>query len=395
MIDSINEDALRQSRVSAVGEGVAHLVCGIASRHADDVDAEARFPVEAVDALRRVGALSAGVPVELGGAGCGLAELGDLCERLARCCGSSAMVLAMHYSQLACLVRHRRDNPCIEAFLRELVDEQRLLASMTSEVGTYGETRASLCALEARDDGTVRLRKEATTGSYNAQADAILVTCRHTPDSPSNDQRLVLVRRDQATLTQTGGWDTLGMRGTCSPPYRLDAVMPAEQVLPDPFDEIASRTMVPYSHVLWSALWSGIAADAVARASRLVREQARAQPSRLPAGATMLADGPPRMLDTLQAGRTVAAHYDRAAADPSAEFGMDWALRFNHLKVDVSTGAHEVVHGALQVLGVSGYRNDSPSSVGRHYRDILSASLMISNTRILAQSAAILTVLKG
>lgn len=395
MNDSINDDERRQSRVSAVAEGVTHLVCGIASRHADDVDVHARFPAEAVDALRRVGALSAGVPVDLGGAGCGLAELGDLCERLARSCGNSAMVLAMHYNQLACLVRHRRDNRCIEQFLRDLVDKQWLLASMTSEVGTYGETRASLCALEARDDGTVHLRKEATTGSYNAQADAILVTCRHTPESPSNDQRLVLVRREQATLTQTGEWDTLGMRGTCSPPYRLEAAMPAEQVLPDPFGDIASRTMVPYSHVLWSALWSGIAADAVARAARLVRDQARGQPSKVPAGAVALAGISSRLQSVQHTWRTVAADYDRAIADPSTEFGIEWALRFNHLKVDVSTAAHEIVHGALQVLGISGYRNDSSSSVGRHYRDILSASLMISNTRILAQSASILTIHKG
>jgi acyl-CoA dehydrogenase len=33
---------------------------------------------------------------------------------------------------------------------------------------------------------------------------------------------------------------------------------------------------------------------------------------------------------------------------------------------------------------LSGYRNDSEFSVGRHLRDILSAPLMINNDRILA-----------
>jgi len=53
------------------------------------------------------------------------------------------------------------------------------------------------------------------------------------------------------------------------------------------------------------------------------------------------------------------------------------------------------VHQALQITGVSGYRNDSPFSVGRHYRDVLSASLMISNDRIAEQSASMLLVLKN
>jgi acyl-CoA dehydrogenase len=47
----------------------------------------------------------------------------------------------------------------------------------------------------------------------------------------------------------------------------------------------------------------------------------------------------------------------------------------------------------MQATGLSGYRNDSEFSVGRHLRDILSSPLMINNERILANlgSAALLT----
>ena len=38
--------------------------------------------------------------------------------------------------------------------------------------------------------------------------------------------------------------------------------------------------------------------------------------------------------------------------------------------------------------------DDSPFSVGRHYRDTLSASLMIGNDRIASKSASMLLVLK-
>jgi acyl-CoA dehydrogenase len=42
----------------------------------------------------------------------------------------------------------------------------------------------------------------------------------------------------------------------------------------------------------------------------------------------------------------------------------------------------------MQACGLSGYRNDGEFSIGRHLRDILSAPIMISNDRILANIGA-------
>jgi len=41
----------------------------------------------------------------------------------------------------------------------------------------------------------------------------------------------------------------------------------------------------------------------------------------------------------------------------------------------------------MQACGIAGYRNDGEFSIGRHLRDILSAPVMISNDRILANVA--------
>jgi acyl-CoA dehydrogenase len=45
------------------------------------------------------------------------------------------------------------------------------------------------------------------------------------------------------------------------------------------------------------------------------------------------------------------------------------------------------VMNALQATGLSGYRNDTEFSVGRHLRDVLSSPIMINNDRILANVA--------
>jgi acyl-CoA dehydrogenase len=381
---------------AALLDATREIAAGVAAQHAAQVDTQARFPHETLAALRAAGVLGAAVPVSLGGAGLGMAALAQLCATLAQGCGSSGMVLAMHYSQVACLTRHATGHEFFNGYLRDLVKHQYLLASITSEVGTFGDTRSSVCALEA-NDGRYTLNKDATTGSYCAHADAMLVTCRREAQAAASDQALVLVRREDASLTQTGTWDTLGMRGTCSPGFRLESRGPLEQVLPVPFADISAETMVPYSHILWSSLWWGIAADAVSRAAAYVRGEARKRPGSVPPTATRLAEVTADLQSMRLQWQSVAQAYDDTVARPGGEqdlFGMAWALRLNNLKVACSEAAPRIVHQALQILGVLGYKNDTPFSLGRHYRDVLSASLMISNERIASKSASMLLVHK-
>jgi len=374
----------------ARAQAIAH---GVAAKHAVDVDRNAKFPREVFDAAREAELLSAMVPPELGGAGASMRDLVAMCLSLAQACGSSGMVLAMHHIQVACLVRHARTSPFFEAYLEELVDRQLLLASITSEVGTGGDTRSSVCAVE-RDGDRFQLTKDATTVSYGAFADDFLVTCRRAPDSPPSDQVLVLVRDGQYVRERTGAWDTLGMRGTCSPGFTMTASGPVSQVVPGAFADASAQSMVPFSHILWSSVWLGIASDAVARAASFVRAEARRKPGTTPPAATRLAEVS-AMLQALRNNVAAAANdFDALGGAVEPLSTMAWALRMNNLKIAASEAAPQIVHQALQIIGIMGYKNDSPFSVGRHYRDTLSASLMIANDRIAARSASMLLVLK-
>jgi acyl-CoA dehydrogenase len=381
---------------NALLAAVKAIATKVAGPEAADVDARARFPQATLQALRDARLLSAAVPAELGGAGLSLLELAQLCAALGQACGSSAMVLAMHYIQVACLARHGMEAQFFRGYLQQLVREQYLLASMTSENGTFGETRTSICAVE-RSDGRFTLTKDATTGSYCAQADAILVTARRGPDAAGSDQVLVLVRKGDYTLTQTTSWDTLGMRGTCSPGFRLDAAAPEEQILPGSFADSSAQSMVPFSHVLWSSLWWGIAADAVMRAGECVRASARKNPGTTPPTALRLAEVTTQLQTLRNSWQQLAGEFD--AVDGRGDgrqqlLSMGWALKLNNLKISASEAAPRIVHRALQIAGIVAYKNDTKFSLGRHYRDVLSASLMISNERIAAKNAAMLLVLK-
>lgn len=372
------------------------IAAEVSSKAASSVDRDARFPTESLSALREAGLLSAAVPASLGGAGCNLRELSEICAAVAGGCGSSGMVLAMHYIQVACIARHHADSPLFTGYLKDLVKNQYLLASMTSEVGTSGETRASICAVE-RQDGKFTLNKDATTGSYCAHADGILVTARRNAEAPANDQVLVLVKTGDYKLEQSTDWDTLGMRGTCSPGFKLTSSGAEGQVIPGSFADSSAQTMVPYSHVLWAALWWGIAADAYNRAANYVRGEARKKPGSVPPTAAKLAEIARASQALRHNWQAIADEFDALGDSAQAREelnSMGWALKFNNLKINASTSAPPIVHQSLQIVGILGYKNNSPFSVGRHYRDLLSASLMISNERINSKSAAMLLVFK-
>ena len=384
---------MQHNEFDALLAAVRAIASDVAAPNAADVDANARFPHETVAALKQARLLSAAVPKSLGGAGCNMTQLATLCGTLSQGCSASGMVLAMHLIEVACLARHGMGSDFFRAYLAELVTEQHLIASVTSEIGTFGDTRSSICAVQVAGD-RFTLEKAATTVSYGAHADALLVTARRAPDAAASDQVLVLLRRGEYTLTPTSTWDTLGMRGTCSPGGTLAAAADAQQILPGSFADSSAQTMVPYSHILWAGLWWGIAADAMARAAAFVRGQARKDPGTTPPAAAALAQAMAELQTMRQHWLGCAAEFDGAGDAREPLMTMAWALKMNHLKMQASETAPRVVHQALQIIGVMGYRNDSRFSVGRHYRDSLSAALMVSNERLAMKSASMLLVVK-
>ena len=384
----------RMSTRTDLLESARAIAREVAAPFAESVDREGRFPAETIAAAREAGLLSALVPPELGGVGASMRDLAESCTIIGQACGSSAMVLAMHHIQVACIARHARGSAFFERYLRRIADEQLLLASVTSEVGVGGDTRSSICAV-GREQGRFTLVKDATTISYGAHADDLLITARRAPDANASDQVLVLAQKADFTLDGGGAWDTLGMRGTCSPPFKVHAAGPEEQIIPGSYADSSAESMVPYSHILWAALWLGIATDAVNRASAFVRAAARKNPGHVPPTATRLAEVSV-MLQSLRSNvQSAAADFDALGDDRAPLQTMSWALRFNNLKIAASEATPAIVHQALQIIGIMGYKNNSPFSVGRQYRDALSGALMVGNERILAKSASMLLVAKG
>jgi acyl-CoA dehydrogenase len=358
----------------------------VARAHAAAVDAGARFPKEAFEELRRQRLLGILVPEFLGGDGASLSEIVDVCYTLGQACASTGLIFAMHQVKMGCVVRHARGNAAIERILRRVAAEQLLLASSTTEGQAGGNVRASEAPVVHEGD-QVTLERKATVISYALEADGVVTTARRTPDAAASDQVLLVLLKSDYTLERLQGWDTLGMRGTHSEGFTLRARASADQIMPEPYEKIHAATMVPFAHLAWGSVWAGIAAAATAKAQAFVRHAARSANGQMPPGAAHFTQAV-SSLRTLRGVLASALHaYEAAMSDEKAVGTLEFQSMITLTKVQASELAAATVMSALRACGLSGFRNDTEFSIGRHLRDVLSAPLMINNDRILANLA--------
>jgi acyl-CoA dehydrogenase len=374
---------------AAVGDLLnrAKSVAAVAASHALDVDAAARFPAESFAAAKSQRLLGIMVPKALGGEGRSIGDVADVCYQLGQACSSTGMIFAMHQIKIACVTRHMGASVALQQLLRRLTAEQLLLASSTTEGQGGGNIRASEAPVEPLAGGRISLERKASVISYGAYADGVVTTARRAADAAASDQVLVAFLKSDYTLTRLQGWNALGMRGTCSEGYVLKAQASADQVLPDPYEVIHARTMVPSAHLLWGSVWTGIAAGACARAQAFIRNAMRQSNGQLPPGAPQFT----KAMSTLRTLRGMLAtslrKYQQVMDDPQALAALDFQTMITLTKVEASELAVSTVLRAMRACGLSGYRNDGDYTIGRYLRDVLSSPIMINNDRILANLA--------
>ena len=368
-------------RLAEIASRIAETVAG--PPNAYDVDLHARFPTEAIEALKQEGVMSALVPVELGGMGASLSDLSDMIRVLSRHCASTGCVLAMHTSDMYVLLKYGT-TPALGRLIEEIVDKQLLIANATSEIGS--------AALEPEGDGW-RFDKQVPASSYGLYADLICSTIRRSPEATPSDQVLALFRSADFRLDPISEWDTLGMRGTCSRGLHILGPISTENLYPVPYAEIANAGG-QCIHVLLTAVWTGLAEAALEEAHLRVRAVARKQIGTVPQVAMRLAE----ILTDVQAARSTLADAlvrFEAAAETDSLSDTQLLVALRNVKLITTTAAVRAATGALQICGVSGYRRGPEHRLERVIRDAHGGLIMISNDRLLTDNAQLLGLRKS
>ncbi|SCF36712.1 acyl-CoA dehydrogenase family protein [Micromonospora saelicesensis] len=342
--------------------------------HAPIVDRDGAFPRPGVDALAAAGLLGLASSTEIGGAGHGMRTVAEVIERLAAECGSTAMVVLMHYAATA----------VIEAYgphdVRAAIATGDHLTTLAfSEYGSRSHFWSPTGTATAADDDTVRLdaRKSWVTsaGEANSYVWSSLPLTRD-----AGPMTLWLVPADSAGLSVAGDFDGLGLRGNGSRPMTADGLQvpaTARMAADGAGLDTALGAVLPWFLVLNAAFCLGLADSAVAEAGRHLTR------TTLTHTGAALRDAPVTRRDLARLMiRTDALRAFLGDTLTALETGRaDAMLRVLQVKALAGETVADVTDGAMQLCGGSAFRKEL--GLERRFRDARAARVMAPTTDAL------------
>jgi isovaleryl-CoA dehydrogenase len=202
-------------------DALLRVIDEVVAPWATEVDASGTFPVEQVGALGAAGLLALTVPAEFGGGGAGLREAADVTRELGSVCGSTAMVVTMHYAAVAAMTA-AGDKETLTA----IAAGDHLSTLAFSEKGSRSHFWAPLSSAVLLDDGqTVRLDAFKSWVTSAGHADSYVWSSKPVGGEPgAGPMTLWLVPAGAAGLSVAGAFDGLGLRGNSSAPMTADGV---------------------------------------------------------------------------------------------------------------------------------------------------------------------------
>jgi alkylation response protein AidB-like acyl-CoA dehydrogenase len=347
-------------------------VAAIAAAHAAEVDRTAAFPADAVAALASHGLFGLVSAPSVGGQGRGLAEAAHVVERLARACGSTAMIACMHYAATAVIEAHGPD-----AVRRAIAAGSHLTTLAFSEPGSRSQFWAAL-GTATPDGANVRLTAKKSFVTAAHHADTYVWSSK--PSAGNELSTLWLVPRATAGLRIDGAFDGLGLRGNDSAPITAeDARVPVANRLGADGGGfgLMMSVVLPWFDVLSAAVSAGLMEAAVERtaqhAAGTTFAHAGSAIADLPTARAFIA----RM--RIKTDQTKALNADTLAAIAAGR--ADATLRVLECKAAAGEAAAEVADLAMRVCGGAAFRKDV--GVERVFRDARAALVMGPTTDVL------------
>jgi alkylation response protein AidB-like acyl-CoA dehydrogenase len=341
------------------------VVDDVVAPGAEATDRTGEFPRDAVRALGAAGVTGLTVAAELGGAGEGLRAAASVVRQLSTACGSTAMVMLMHYSATAGLTACNRTE-----VLREIGVGQHLTTLAFSETGSRSHFWAPQGTASV-DDGMVVLNARKSWVTSAAYADSYVWSSR--PLAADGDMTLWLVRTGLPGLSVSDRFDGLGLRGNGSVPVSADGVRVApEAMLGDDGQglRIALEVILPWFLVLNAAASVGLMEGVTAEAASHLR---RTQLTHL--GRSLAEQPVPRA--TL-ARMQIELDRSRALLDDTitaVEQGTSNAqLQVLEVKAAAGDSAALVADLGMQVCGGAAFRREL--ALERRFRDSRAARVM-------------------
>jgi len=342
---------------------------GPAAEHAAAVDRDGTFPRAAMDAIAAAGLSGLISAPEVGGLGQGPGAAALAVERLARACGSTGMVLAMHYAGAAVLEKHGD-----KAVRRAIAAGKHLSTLAFSEAGSRSHFWAPTSTAKAASGG-IELDAEKSWITSAGHATAYVWSSR--PVAAEGASTLWLVPAEALGLEMTRPYDGLGLRGNDSRPVTAERVTVAESQRLGADGEgfaIMMGTVLPYFNLMSAGFSIGLMEAAASRTAEHAGKTRYAHMDMALADLATIRAYVARMRVKTDMARALLLD-----AIEAVEAGREDAmLRVLECKAAAGETALEVLQTAMRVCGGAAYRKDV--GVERYFRDAQAASVMAPTT---------------
>lgn len=351
---------------------LAPVIADVVAPAAGEIDRTGAYPRPALDALGRAGLLGLISAPEVGGSGEGHRAATAVVQTLAEHCGSTAMVVMMHYCGAA----------VIEAFgptdVRERIAAGDYVTTLAfSEVGSRSMFWAPMSTATVTA-GTVTLDAQKSWVTSAGQADGYVWSSK--PVAGDGASTLWLVPKDTPGLKVGAPFDGLGLRGNCSSPMSAAGMeVPTTAMLGADgggFDAMLG-VVLPWFQVMNAGFSVGTASSATAKAA------VHAAGTRFEHLDQTVADNPVARANVARMRiRTDAAEALLLDTLTAMETGRpDATLRVLEVKALAGETAIDVTDLAMRVCGGAAFRKEV--GVERNFRDSRAASVMAPTTDTL------------
>lgn len=347
------------------------LCLDVIAPDAIEVDRLGVFPTKSIAALRDAGFFGLVSAQELGGTGEGLRAAVAVIERLARACGSTAMVMCMHYAAVAVLEQLASEP------VRRAAARSELATLAFSETGSRSHfwapvSTAAFDGDEARLDGS---KSWVTSASH-----AALYVWSSRPAEAEGASSLWLVPRTTAGLRVVAPFEGLGLRGNDSSPVTAEHVrVPRENLLGKDGDGLSKMldVVLPWFASMNAACSLGIMERAFAGTI------AHLTGTRHQHLGTSLADLP--TIRAYVARMKISTDQCRLLIDDTVRAiehaRPDAMLRVMECKAASGESSTTVTETAMRVCGGAAYRREL--GVERAFRDARASTVMAPTTDML------------
>lgn len=352
-------------------EALERIASEVVAAHAAEVDSYGKFPHEAVNALADAGLLGAVSAKEVGGLALGPRGASTIVRRVSRECGSTGMVVCMHFCGAAVLEAHGDTET-----RRAAASGKHLSTLAFSEAGSRSHFWAPVSTAEPNSSGVVLNAKKSWITSAS-KATAYVWSSR--PLAAEGLSTIWLVPANANGLKVQGPFNGLGLRGNDSSPAIAEGVhVPHSAMLGEDgkgFD-IMMGVVLPLFNVLNASCSIGLMEGAIARVSKHAGtkyEYSGIALAELPTIRSYVA----RM--QIKADMAAALLDDTLNAIESNR--PDTMLRVLECKAAAGETATEVLDIAMRVCGGIAFRKDV--GVERYFRDTRAAGVMAPTTDVL------------